>query len=336
MHALLLLAAMAPSAREKTIVLVMLDDFGWKDDRRYGNGMLPEIDRLRSQGSLVTNLYGAPSCKPSRLAFLAGIRRVTQDRFLNCNTFGNSFQAAGWHTVYGGKTNVFVPNAHTGWDQYLEGVGETQYDIDRDLADKATAVIKDEKIGKLLIVVCLLQPHEPHSGPESLRLDGTAYSGAIAGASKVLGAINDATPSGGVLWAWSDNGGGPKADNGKLREGKHSVYDGGVRVRSWLRGPGILPTSRLETLMGVEDIPRTAAGILGENIQTHGIDVRHETRKYLSYSDGKKGFVRDQRWKLISTGKREELYDILSDPRESKDLWKSKPNTRRRLRRELQ
>ncbi|XP_055461169.1 steryl-sulfatase-like isoform X1 [Psammomys obesus] len=73
---LLLMAALAPAARSRpNIVLIMADDLGIGDPGCYGNTTLrtPHIDRLAREGAKLTqHLAAAPLCTPSRAAFLTG------------------------------------------------------------------------------------------------------------------------------------------------------------------------------------------------------------------------------------------------------------------------
>lgn len=58
------------------IVLIMADDFGWKDLHCYGNEKLdtPNLDRLARQGMRFTDGYAAsPVCTPTRAAIMTGM-----------------------------------------------------------------------------------------------------------------------------------------------------------------------------------------------------------------------------------------------------------------------
>ena len=57
------------------IVVIMADDFGWKDLHCYGNERLdtPNLDRLAEQGMRFTDGYAAsPVCTPTRAAMMTG------------------------------------------------------------------------------------------------------------------------------------------------------------------------------------------------------------------------------------------------------------------------
>ncbi len=66
--------AAAPKKRTN-IILIMIDDLGWKDLACQGNKRLdtPNIDRLASQGMRFTDAYAAaPVCSPTRAAIITG------------------------------------------------------------------------------------------------------------------------------------------------------------------------------------------------------------------------------------------------------------------------
>ena len=74
--ALLLLAFLAPlsetraESRKPNLVLIFIDDMGWKDTTYGGSDLYetPNIDRLRREGMMFTNAYAAAgNCAPSRV-----------------------------------------------------------------------------------------------------------------------------------------------------------------------------------------------------------------------------------------------------------------------------
>ena len=70
-----LLLAAPPSGGRTNIVLISIDDLGWKDTGFQGSGYYetPNLDRLARQGMIFTNAYAnAPNCAPSRASLLSG------------------------------------------------------------------------------------------------------------------------------------------------------------------------------------------------------------------------------------------------------------------------
>ena len=86
----LLLAAVL-SARQPNVVVVLIDDMGWRDLGHIGNRFIdtPNIDRLAKGGVVFAQCYaGAPNCAPSRACLLTGqftprhgVYTVVDDRY---------------------------------------------------------------------------------------------------------------------------------------------------------------------------------------------------------------------------------------------------------------
>jgi len=137
----------------------------------------------------------------------------------------------------------------------------------------------------------------------------------------------------------SDNGGEPALTNNlPLRDGKGSLYEGGVRVPLLARWPGHLPAGATnETRVSGIDFFPTFAALVGAQIPpvVDGMDLSAVFREnqnvdrgqlywhYPHYHNQKPcGSILDGEWKLIEwfeTGK-VELYNLATDPWETKDM----------------
>ncbi len=122
----------AASAPRPNIVLIFIDDLGWKDLGCYGNDFVetPRIDRLAAEGVRFTDFYAAGAvCSPTRCALQAGQNqarigitahipghwrpyervitpRPTMALPLDTVTVAESLQAAGYATGYIGKWHL--------------------------------------------------------------------------------------------------------------------------------------------------------------------------------------------------------------------------------------
>ncbi|GFR28293.1 n-acetylgalactosamine-6-sulfatase [Trichonephila clavata] len=72
-----MLSSFAESNERKppNIIIMLMDDMGWGDLGVFGepNKETPNLDRMASQGTLLTDFYTAnPLCSPSRAALLTG------------------------------------------------------------------------------------------------------------------------------------------------------------------------------------------------------------------------------------------------------------------------
>lgn len=69
------LAGAADAARPPNIVLVLMDDMGWRDVGFMGNTFVetPNLDRLAKRGLVFTQAYAsAPNCAPTRACLMSG------------------------------------------------------------------------------------------------------------------------------------------------------------------------------------------------------------------------------------------------------------------------
>ena len=85
---MLMLAAFSNAAEKPNVVIVITDDQGYGDLAFTGNPAIktPNLDKLRSQGTLLNNFHVDPTCAPTRAALMTG-------RYSN--------RVGVWHTVQG-------------------------------------------------------------------------------------------------------------------------------------------------------------------------------------------------------------------------------------------
>jgi len=141
-----------------------------------------------------------------------------------------------------------------------------------------------------------------------------------------------------ILWFCSDNGpeDGTPGSAAKFRERKRSLYEGGVRVPAFVIWPEKIEGGQRSTLpMVTSDYLPTIAKVLqidldtsrvldGESVWQKLIDRKSERDRPIGFifpKTQKTSWVNNQ-YKLISTDNREtyQLYDLITDPTESKDL----------------
>lgn len=139
--------------------------------------------------------------------------------------------------------------------------------------------------------------------------------------------------------------------NGPLRGGKHTHWEGGVRVPWIVRWPGHVPAGRTDdksVLSGVDWLP-TLCSIAGAKINTSDFDgedasaawlgkgphVRTKPILWKASSPGSDSLIRDGQWKLRHPTRKNdgelELYDILADPSESKNVAAQHPDIVKKL-----
>jgi arylsulfatase A-like enzyme len=160
-----------------------------------------------------------------------------------------------------------------------------------------------------------------------------------------------------IVLFMSDNGGprGAGADNGALRLGKSTVYEGGIRVAGVVWQPSRLKPGVCEQLVTAYDMLPTLAAACGVPVRTKqpldGEDfwpaissgaAPRERRNLLFAVQPDRGprqhAVRDGAWKLVRIGQApcdtpvEALFNIDADPHEKNDLLASQPDVAGRLR----
>ncbi len=134
--------------------------------------------------------------------------------------------------------------------------------------------------------------------------------------------------------------------NGPHRGGKHTHWEGGVRVPWIVRWPGHVPAGRTDeqsVISGVDWLP-TLCAIAGVKINVADFDgedtsaawvgkaphVRTKPLLWTTSSPGSESLIREGQWKLRHPTRKKdgelELYDILADPSESNNLAAQYPD----------
>jgi arylsulfatase A-like enzyme len=214
--------------------------------------------------------------------------------------------------------------------------------------------------------------HSPHQVPERymeayqhMKGDRKLYAGMLTAMDEAIGKIRDAVDRMGIqsntLFIFSSDNGGPApgkvTSNGKLRAGKGTHYEGGVRVAAFATWPGVIPAnSTVQEPMHMVDWYPTLLRLAGARVeQKHPLDgldvwntiVSHQPsphREILINATPASGAIRAGRWKLVINGgksqegfdgdgdsassdnlleKRLELFDLDNDLSESKNVLAS-------------
>jgi arylsulfatase A-like enzyme len=165
---------------------------------------------------------------------------------------------------------------------------------------------------------------------------------------KVLDALKRiGTDENTLIVFFSDNGGARKnlADNGALRDYKHSVYEGGIRVPFIVRWPEKVPKGKVcdEPFISLDVMPTICAAVgvtLPDDRVYDGKNMlpvlcrenKGPLHKALFWYDGADQWaVRAGKWKLLSQKGSLELYDLSADIGEKNDLSKENPQIVKRL-----
>jgi arylsulfatase A-like enzyme len=206
-----------------------------------------------------------------------------------------------------------------------------------------------------------LQVPESYTAPyTSLKGNRKTYAGMLAAMDEAIGqvvaALEEQKMRDNTLIVFSSDNGGPSpgriTDNGPLREGKGTIYEGGVRVCAFATWPGKIPAGKIidQPLHIIDWYPtliQRAGGSLEQKLPIDGKDIwsvltgeaksPHEAILLSSTQPGLAA-VRAGDWKLIHrrslaakkkktpAGMPEfQLYHLSEDLGETKDLAKSQP-----------
>ncbi|MFP6769050.1 MAG: sulfatase-like hydrolase/transferase, partial [Planctomycetaceae bacterium] len=177
-----------------------------------------------------------------------------------------------------------------------------------------------------------------------------------AGIGRVLETLKTTGQAGNTLVIFSSDNGGQLsvgANNGPVRDGKQSVYEGGLRVPTFVSWPGqIKPGSRTDFMaLSMDLFPLVCevagigppVGIEGRSFLPTLLGKPQERLRTLWFFSRREGgtryggktieAVRRGPWKLLQNSpfKPLELYNLEIDPREQKDLARTNPKVFREL-----
>ena len=333
----------------------------------YRGVATPHLDALRSDSVLFANAYSqAPLTLASHASLLTGLlppRSGVRDNFgftlaAGTPTIASFLRSAGYST--GGAISAAVLTKKTGIDQgfdfYDDSVEEGSR-VERDGGRTAEILlrwIEQAREGPFFAFLHLFEPHAPYEPPEPWRTRYAArpYDGEIARADEIVGTVLDRLKSRGlyersIVVLLSDHGEG-LGDHGEREHGVF-LYREAIHVPLLIKLPGNARRGeRVEAPTALVDVFPTLAGLLhlpappdlsgnallggaGSAPDPHRA-IYSETlypRLRLGWSD--LASLVDDRHHYIEAP-RPELYDVIADPAERRDLAPGLPPAFRSLR----
>lgn len=240
-----------------------------------------------------------------------------------------------------------------------------QGDDSRVIMDRAIPFIENAANDDKPFFTCIWfhTPHEPVvAGPEYRAIyeeyseEKQHYYGAITAMDKQIGRLRDKLQQLGIaentiLWFTSDNGPSGHmvkpgiASAGKYRGSKHTVYEGGLRMPTVLEWPGKVAPGRTSYMSGTIDFLPTLMALAkveyelddrpldGINIEAAIYQNEKERPAPMAFgwmrlwADIKALAWTDNQYKLIVHELKDqvELFDLVQDPSESKNLAREMP-----------
>ena len=262
---------------------------------------------------------------------------------------------------YGGGINYYatVGSRHSGWYRNGQSAAVEGYSTDLIAAEAIERLQRRDKNRPVFLYVAFNAPHPPAQAPERLiqkyqRLGFTgrrlSHAGAIEAMDAAIGRILATLKSEGMerdtlVMFFCDNGSGlsrrmPQFEPGqlKLRGGKGTLQEGGIRVPAVMRWPATIRSgATTDQLMGVQDLLPTLAALAavplkpakpldGVNCWPAIRDRKPIERPPVIVGGEGGGFaVLDGKWKLIWNSVGLSLFDIVRDPIEAHDLSAEQP-----------
>ena len=330
----------AAQSRRPNIVLILIDDYGWRDTGYNGSKFYetPNIDRLARAGMIFTNSYSAaPVCSPTRAAIMTGkyparlhltshlqgaSNRYHHTRVIQPSTrlalpleevtIAELLREQGYRTACIGKWHLgatgFLPSdqgfdvAYAGdeagspnsffypaWKKKIPVAGAPGDYLTDLLTDLAVNFIRESKDKPFFLYL----PHFAVHIPIEAKPEKTAKYNAKAHAEdpqhygeyaamiesvdesvgRVMETLRESGADGNTLVIFSSDNGGvsslewkkaPVTSNLPLRQGKGHLYEGGIRVPTVVRWPGVTKSgSKCDEPIVSYDYPATIAEAAG-------------------------------------------------------------------------
>jgi arylsulfatase A-like enzyme len=229
--------------------------------------------------------------------------------------------------------------------------------------DRAVRIMSRPRRKPFFLSLQYNAPHWPWQGPGdspypdtlSVRAGGSpqTYARMVRSMDEGIGRVLDALhrqrlERDTLVLFTSDNGGAHFSHMGPFREGKMTLWEGGIRVAAIARWPGVVPTgSRCDQVCATFDLVATAAALAGARADPtapfDGIDLMPALRGgaprprdlcWRLAQRRKQKALRSGHWKYLSTAEDgEHLFDLATDLGEKDDRKAKRPEVLARLRR---
>lgn len=333
-------AALAPPAPRPSLLLVTLDTT--RADAlapESGAGATPSFAALAARGLRFTQAYAtAPTTLPSHASMLTGLSPAEIGLHENGRRLDERFPLAAERLrELGYATAAFVSGfplerqfgLARGFELYHDAFGDAATERrSRETTDLALAWLAKAEGRPRFLWVHYYDPHEPYDPPEPFRrrFPGDPYLGEIAAMDadlgRLVGAFEAAAGRGAGIVVAADHGEG-RGDHGETLHG-NLLYQGVMRVPLVVAGAGVAAGTRTDPV-SLRQVRATLLGLAGDGAEGSllapggGPVLGEAMQPFLNYRWQPQVMGVAGRQKLIRSG-RTELYDVVDDPGETRDL----------------
>ncbi|MEA2572102.1 MAG: choline-sulfatase [Acidobacteriota bacterium] len=300
----------------------------------------PSFNALAARGRRFDFAYAAvPQTLPSHLSMLTGLYPAGHGVHENARNFpADRVVLAERLKQAGYETGAFV-SAFALARRFGVARGFTTYDDDfgngraerpaNETTDHALAWLNAQKSQPLFLWVHYYDPHYPYTPPEPFRsrYATNPYLGEVASMDEQLGrlvaAFNRKARRGAAIVVLADHGEG-LGDHGEAQHG-NLLYQSTMHVPLLLAGPGVP--------RGVVDAPVSTRRVFHTILDWAGIDKTNSLRAanaeivvgeamkpFLDYGWQPQVMTVEGRQKTILAGRTTEVYDVVADPGETKNI----------------
>ena len=353
--ALAIFASLASGAEGPNVVLISLDTFRADRLAPWGGSpaLAPNLNSLAAKGTVFTGCFApAPLTLPSHATLLTGaFPEVTG---LRDNGFGHL--ASGVPTLSevlsarGYVTAAVVADPvldsryglSRGFATYDDNLGQAVSRTAEEITNRALALIGAPRKGPIFLWAHFFDAHFPYASPPAFarRSKHGPYDGAIAYVDAQVGRLINALPPGTVVAVVSDHGEG-LGDHGEPTHGVF-LFQCTVRVICILQGPGVPSGKTCGAPTSLADVARTLAVLAGapaSALRGEGVDLLSLSKSgtapsrafpmeawppFSQYRWHPLFGITDGRYKWVR-GRADRLYDLSTDPGESKNLANAPP-----------
>ena len=291
----------------------------------------------------------------------------------------------GFQHQYGpllGEIDYFTHDAHgvRDWYRQEKPLKETGYATDL-IGNEAVRWLGQQSAKQpFFLYLAFTAPHAPYQAPKAwleryshiADRDRRAYAAMISAMDAQIGRVVAALDAQGLrdntLIVFQSDNGGPRdarftgeidmsnskipADNGPWRDGKGSLYEGGVRVVALANWPGRIPAGTVvDTPLHAVDLMPTFARLAGASL--NGTKPLDGMDQWAALAEGQpsarsevvidvepfRAALREGDWKLVwqtTLPSRVELYDLKADPGEKNNLAATQPERVARMQQTLE